>query len=279
MSKLTILDGPVGTQLDARGISIDGPKWSAAAIAQQGNVIADIHRDYAAAGATIHTANTFRTKRRSVGDRWKQLTAAAIQMTRQLIGTEMRVAGSIAPLQDCYRRDLSPADSDPKTTAIEHREMAMELAQCGCDLLLCETFPHPGEALIAVQQAVQTGKPTWLSLSAGPDGDLLTPAEVAQCARRAVDAGVEAVLVNCIGATWTLPFVEAIARANLGVPIGAYANAGRTSESIPWNDSSDKSTAAYRELAKTWVDAGATILGGCCGTTPAHTASLQSLTT
>jgi S-methylmethionine-dependent homocysteine/selenocysteine methylase len=157
--------------------------------------------------------------------------------------------------------------------------MAEELASSHCDVLLCETFAHTGEALIAVEAAVKTGVPTWLSLTAGPNGDLLTPAEIATCARQAVDLGAESVLVNCICATQTLSFVTALADAKLGVPLGAYANAGSANGIIGWNDASQSSVAEYARLAKSWVDAGATIIGGCCGTTPAHIAALKSLQT
>jgi S-methylmethionine-dependent homocysteine/selenocysteine methylase len=276
MSELTILDGPVGTLLDDRGVDISGPQWSAAAISESVDVIAEIHRDYAAAGATVHTANTFRTQQRSVGDLWGLYTWTAVRIARHAIDVNMQVAGSIAPLADCYRPDLSPADADPAATANQHREMAEELASSHCDVLLCETFSRTDEALIATEQAVGTGVPTWLSLTAGPDGDLLTPEEIVACARRAVGLGAESVLVNCICATRTLPFVTALADAKLGVPIGAYANAGSADGVIGWNDASESSVVEYARLAKTWVDAGATIIGGCCGTTPAHIAALKS---
>ena len=65
---LTLLDGPLGTELDARGVSVALPLWSAGAIDSAPEVIAAIHREYAAGGATVHTANTFRTKRRAAGE-------------------------------------------------------------------------------------------------------------------------------------------------------------------------------------------------------------------
>ena len=266
--KVTVLDGPVGTQLAERGVAVDLPLWSAAAIEQAPQVVAAIHRDYRAAGATVHTTNTFRTKRRTVGDAWQRLTRKAVELARQSVDAQ-RLAGCISPLEDCYRPDLSPPVTGP-----EHEEMATWLCECGCDLLLCETFPHVGEATEATRAAVATGLETWVAFTAGPDANLLTPAELSEGGKRVVDAGASAVLVNCTPAADTLRFVEALEKANLGVPLGAYANAGSVDDQLGWRSPAQPSAARYLRHVKQWVDAGATIVGGCCGTGPAHIAAI-----
>lgn len=270
---ITLLDGPMGTELAARGVVTDLPRWSAAAIDAAPDVIAAIHRDYAGAGATVHTANTFRTKRRTVGERWEQLARRAVELARQAVPHSHRVAGSIAPLEDCYRPDRSPG----KHSRNEHRELAEVLADSGCDLLLCETFPHAGEAIVAVQEGVRTGLETWVALTAGPGATLMSPSEMAAAARAAVDAGATAVLVNCTPATETLRFVEALAGEQLAVPVGAYANAGRPDQRIGWTASPQLAARTYAEIARQWIDAGGTLIGGCCGTGPAHIAALRKL--
>jgi S-methylmethionine-dependent homocysteine/selenocysteine methylase len=267
---VVILDGPMGTELDARGVRTTLPLWSAHALDSAPEVVAAIHRDYAAAGATVHTANTFRTKRRTMGERWRDATALAVRIARENVPASHLVAGSIAPLEDCYRPDLSPSDPRP-----EHREMAGALADLGADILLCETFPHAGEALVAVEEAVATGVPTWVAFTAGPDVTLMTPDEMGRAAREAVARGAQAVLVNCVPAARTLPFVEALARA--GAPFGAYANAGEPDDRIGFRAIPiEGGPARYVALARTWVDAGATILGSCCGTGPEHIRALAT---
>ena len=273
MTAITLLDGPLGTELNARGVVTDLPLWSAVAIDTAADVIAAIHRDYANAGATVHTANTFRTKRRVAGDNWERLARQAVHIARNAVPSSHRVAGSIAPLEDCYRPDLSPAEN----ARGEHRELAEVLVDAGCDLLLCETFPHVGEAIVAVEEAVRTSVETWLALTAGPEANLLTPSAMAAAATRAVDAGATAVLVNCTPATDTLRFVEALAGAKLGVPIGGYANAGRPDERIGWQSAAEPAAEAYADLAKRWIDAGATLVGGCCGTGPTHISAIHSM--
>jgi S-methylmethionine-dependent homocysteine/selenocysteine methylase len=286
-SDIVILDGPLGTELAARGVATPPPLWSAAALvdAAGADVVRAIHRDYAAAGATVHTANTFRTQRRHAGASWEALVARAVALAREAVPPGHRVAGSMAPLEDCYRPDLSPADPRP-----EHRELARALAAAGVDLILCETFPHVGEALVAVEEAILAGPPVWVSFTAGPRADLLTPAEIEAAAREAAARGAQAVLVNCIPATRTLPYVERLASA--GVPFGAYANAGAPEEGLGWGGQrglsarspqmwtaplARRAALAYADLARRWIDAGATIVGGCCGTGPAHIAALATL--
>lgn len=277
MLDFELLDGPIGTQLNARGIETPLPFWSAGVIRTHPDVLAAIHRDYADAGATIHTANTFRTRNRTVGPQWRQLTDRAVAIARQAVPKSHRIAGSLAPLEDCYRPDLSPVLTAPERCRAEHQEMADQLADAGCDIILCETFPHPKEALVAVRCAVSTGIPTWLSLTAGPQGDLLSPDVVARTAREAVQLGVQAVLVNCTPAKQLSHWIDALSQADLGVPFGGYANAGALDEGLGWDTQDAASANRYLSCARQWLASGATLIGGCCGTGPAHIAALKSL--
>jgi S-methylmethionine-dependent homocysteine/selenocysteine methylase len=275
-SSCVILDGAVGTELWGRGVATAGPLWSANAIRSAPDVLARIHREYAAAGATVHTAATFRTKRRSAGPEWDALTRRAVAVTREAVPADHRVAGSLAPLEDCYLPDLAPTDR--ALLLREHGELARALVDAGVDLLLAETFAAPHEALAATEACVATGVETWVALTAGPGADLLRPNELAEAARRCAEAGARAVLVNCIHATKTLPYVEALARARIGVPFGAYANGGEKTDGLGWvgaeTEDAREAGARYAELARSWIAAGATIVGGCCGTGPAHTAAV-----
>lgn len=262
---ITWLDGPMGTRLHALGVRTPPPAWSAAALDTAPDVVGRIHGEYAAAGATVHTAATFRTTARAYGPGWADAARRAVAIARVAVPAGHRVAGSLAPLEDCYRPDLSPADPRP-----EHAALARVLAE-GCDLLLCEAFPHVGEAWAAVEAAVDTGRPVWASFTAGYLADLLDPEAVAAGARGAVDRGAAAVLVNCVPVGATLPYVRALADAVGGrVPVGAYANAGDPADGIGWIEDPPDGAARYAAAVAAWIDAGATIVGGCCGTGPAH---------
>jgi len=266
--RVLVLDGPMGTELARRGVALPAPAWTARALEVAPDVVAAVHRDYARAGATVHTACTFRTRARSVGPAWETLARRAVAIARASVPAHHRIAGSVAPVEDCYRPDLSPGAA----SRAEHRELARVLADCRVDLLLCETFPSPVEAVVAVEEAVRTGLETWVALTAGPEGDLLAPSALADAARACASAGARAVLVNCVAASRTLPYVERL--ADVGVPFGAYANAGGADAGIGWNADAGEGARAYAAFAREWIEAGATIVGGCCGTGAAHIAAV-----
>lgn len=269
-----LLDGPLGSELLARGIPTPLPAWSAAALESAPGAVAEIHADYARAGARVHTAATFRTQPRVFPDRWERLARAAVSLARGAVPGDHRVAGSIAPLADCYRPDLSPLQNDPVATRSEHAALARALAEAGCDLLLCETFPHVGEGLVAVEEAMATGRETWASFTPGYRADLLTPEELARAGREAVERGARAVLVNCVPAASALDYVRALREAiDERTPVGVYANAGHPEERMGWA-AVPGAPERYVELARAWIAAGATIVGGCCGTGPEHVAAL-----
>ena len=270
-----ILDGAVGTELWGRGIDTAGALWSANAIrpGARGSRLDSPRlcggRGHGSHGGDVSNEAPVR------GGELERLARRAVAIAREAVPEGHRIAGSIAPLEDCYRPDQAPTDSS--LLVREHGELARALVDAGVDLLLAETFAAPHEAVAATEACVATGVETWVALTAGPRADLLTPAALAEAARRCVDAGARAVLVNCVPATKTLAYVEALAR--VGAPFGAYANAGDMEEGLGWVAANEARGPAvrYAELARTWASAGATILGGCCGTGPTHIEALAQM--
>lgn len=263
-----VLDGPVGTELLARGVPTPLPLWSAAAIASAPGVLGEIHAAYAAAGARIHTANTFRTQPGLMGPAFASAAQNAVAIARANMQRGARLAGSLAPVEDCYMPERSPGLGARSA----HQTLAQVLADAGCDLLLCETFPVALEAWVAVEACVATGVETWVAFTAGPNGSLMTPEIMRDAARGALERGAACVLVNCTPAVATLPYVEAL--ATLGARVGAYANAGRVDDAMGWHADEVPAAERYADLAAEWVAAGASVVGSCCGTGPAHTAAL-----
>ncbi|HEY8074500.1 MAG TPA: homocysteine S-methyltransferase family protein [Labilithrix sp.] len=266
MERTTILDGPMGTELAARGVATPLPAWSAHALEVAPDVVRAIHADYARGGAEVHRTCTFRTQPRIQGGRFRELVATAVRLARE--GASGRIAGSLAPIEDCYRPDLAPPADVARPL---HRAMAEALRDAGVDLVVCETFPHAGEAAIAVEEAARTGLETWIALTAGPDGSLMTPEAMERAARDCVAAGATYALVCCTGVSHTTSYVSRLAR--IGVPFGAYANAGDPREGFGWG--APGAAERYAEAADAWRADGATVIGSCCGTSPAHIAALQ----
>lgn len=272
---IKILNGPMGTELIRRGVELPEGPWSAAAVRAHREVIGQIHREYAAAGASVHTACTFRTQPRFFPDEFGVLTAEAVALARAAVPRGHVVAGSLAPIADCY----DPRGTPEHVARPLHRLMAAALRDAGADLIVCETFPNVDEAIIAAEESLRTGLPVWVSFTAGPRADLLACEGMEAGARRAASLGAGAVLVNCVGAD-RMGSLVAAARAGLagsaGVRLGAYANAGESDAGFGWGeDSGDLAAAArYAAAAESWIGLGATIVGACCGTGPAHIAAL-----
>ncbi|MHC4219668.1 MAG: homocysteine S-methyltransferase family protein [Planctomycetota bacterium] len=275
-SKILLLDGATGTELDRRGVDIGLPLWSARALLEAPEVLAGIHRDYLDAGAGAITTNTFRTHRRSLaraglGDRAAALTRRAVEIARQVRDAHepgALVLGSVSPLEDCYRPELAP---DEPACRDEHTEMIRQLVEAGVDRILIETMNNLTEAGAAADAARRLAPGKWMiSLCTGPrdpPGTLLSGEPAAPLLDLVHDA--RAVGINCVAA----PQVEAQVRflserLPEGVEIMAYANIGYADEAGNWviTDAVDPET--YAEYAQRWIEAGATMVGGCCGTTP-----------
>lgn len=270
---LTLLDGPLGTELEARGIATPLPLWSAAAVRDAPDAVRDVHEQYAAAGADIHTAATFRTTARALAQAgcdssWTELATRAVHLCRAGAGNGPRVAGSMAPLEDCWEPKRTPESS---LLHHEHGELARCLADAGVDLLLVETMPTLRELIAATRAAAATGLPVWAAITLGPQGDFFSADEVAEAASAAAGEGATCFLVNCTPADAITPLLEHVAQADeRPAQLGAYGNAYFEGHKA-WSPQD------YANEVNRWIALGATVIGGCCGTGPTHLAALRQL--
>jgi len=271
----------MGTELERRGVRARLPLWSSWALLEAPQVVRAIHREYIEAGADIITANTFRTHRRSLaqegmGDRAKELTRLAVDLAagaREETGGEILIAGSLAPLEDCYHPERV---SSRDRLAAEHGEMAENLARAGVDLLLVETMGTIEEIDAASRAAEGTGTPYLVSAIPREDGALLGGQSLAAMARLWESRGPLAVMVNCANYRAITKAIRKLLTAQLPFPVGAYANMGGPEYEKGWSFSDELSPSRYAEVARTWVGMGVRVVGGCCGTTPAHITELAS---
>ena len=295
-----ILDGAMGTELTRRGINTTLPLWSAQALTDAPDIVEQIHRDYIAAGAQVLTANTFRTnvrtmRRAGIDDGGQALTHKAIALAKAACKKEIRewrsevkaqspipnlqsllIAGSMAPLEDCYSPELVPSDDELRE---EHGALARNLAEAGCDLILVETMNTIREAVIATQSAASTGLPIWVSFTLNAQHDLLSGETLRDAVNAVLPYQPKAVLVNCIpvaqvaGALAVLTDLPGLGKPGRSL-VGAYGNVGHVDDEVGWTLTHAVSPAAYAEAAREWQALGATIVGGCCGTMPDHIAAL-----
>jgi S-methylmethionine-dependent homocysteine/selenocysteine methylase len=274
----------MGTELQRRGADTRLPLWSARALVEAPDLVREIHREEVEAGADVLTANTFRTHRRTLakgglGEQSRRLTALGVRLAREAAeraGREVFVAGSLSPLEDCYRPDLVPEDAELE---VEHREQAESLAAAGADLILLETHNTVRELVAAARAARATALPFVASMVTDGNGRLLS-GETIEDAVKALEPShskPDAISINCVPAGKLSGDLARLAAAAAGVPLAAYGNLGLPADDRGWAFTEELSPPAYAELARSWLSLGARIVGGCCGTTPAHTAALRRM--
>src|SRR5262245_6713020 len=277
-----LLDAAMGTELQRRDADTKLPLWSAAALLRDPELVWTIHSDEVSAGAEILTANTFRTHARSLAkaglaERSGELSALAVQLAHQAAaapGREVFVAGSLSPLEDCYRPDLVPADAD---LAREHGAQARFLAEAGVDLILAETHNSIREASAALRAGKDTGLPVLVSMVTDGEGRLLSGESLEEAARTLRPLSPDGLGINCVPAGRLGADLARLAAAAPGVPLVAYGNLGLPEDTRGWAFAEEVAPEEYAGHARTWIAAGARIVGGCCGTTPAFTRALREM--
>jgi len=276
-----VLDGGTGSELRRRGVPLDPVVWSALAPLTHFDVLRTIHADYIAAGADVVTTSTFATTRFVLeaaggGDEFAALNrraVAAVREARAASGREVAIAGSISCLPPGFDVHAYP---DERTESAAYRELAETLAEAGADLLLLEMMQETRHAPLACAAARAVGLPVWLGVSCrvGAAGALvgfdfpLVPLSATLDALLPFAPDAIAVMHSPIAAV--TPALQAM-RARSSVPLGAYPEIGDGSEAA------DAVTPAELVVqARAWIEAGAKIVGGCCGTQPAHIRALAA---
>ncbi len=285
---IIVLDSAMGTELQARGADISLPLWSAKALLEKPDTVRQIHIDNIDAGADIITANTFRTQRRTIEkagyknenndytETARLLTFSAAELAKDAVmitRDEVLVAGSIAPLEDCYKPELAP---DTDTLCTEHYEHAVNLRDAGVDLLLPETMNNVREISAVLNQIHKTGKEYMISMICRNNKELLSGELIMDAVNIIEKFSPSAILANCIHPSLAESVISAI-KSLTGRPVGVYANIAD-----PLGGKSDKfkpdiSPAEYFDYASKWKRMGAVIIGGCCGTTPEYIRKISIL--
>lgn len=305
-----VLDAAMGTDLLARGARLPAPLWSAQALLEAPELVAAIHRENAGAGADVLTIASFRLHGRNLRGSscslsQREMLAKAVDAARRAGREEeeisskvnmadapratpgegrraarrsdgatrpseklfkpLWIAGSLAPLEDCYRPDLVPKQENILFS--EHAEMAAALAAAGVDLVLVETMNTVREAAAAARGAAATGLPVVVSCVTDGAGRLLSGEPIEDFARALLSLPVppDALAINCVAAGSLAGDLARLAAAAPGVPLAAYGN----TFGVP------VAPEDYAALAAEWARLGARLVGGCCGTTAAHTQALR----
>ena len=283
-----LLDAAMGSDLDRRGLATTLPLWSARGVLDRPDLVRQIHIDNLDAGADIVTTDTFRTTARTLRKagrdpaRAQELDTLAVQLAQEARAAAGRpetfVAGSIAPLEDCYRPTF---DTPPQIAFAEHRAQARNLTAAGVDLIMVETMPTATEARIALQAAVETGLTSTIGFvcaapQAGEPVRLLSGETLSAAVAHVQDLDPVAIFVNCAAPAVITAALQALAPIT-ATPLGAYANVGHVNDEVGWSPDGGVSGPNYAAHAREWLALGARIVGGCCGTHPVHTAAMRQM--
>ncbi len=271
--KPLLLDGAMGTELQRRGarpgrlpelLNLTDPA-----------LIEDIHRDYVAAGSRVIYANTFgvnELRYAASGHTVEELVAAAIRIAKRAAGAQARVALDMGPLGAM----LEPLGELTFETAYDlFAQVAEAGARAGADLIVIETMTDLYEARAALLAAKEkTSLPMYVTMSFDASGRTFTGCTPSAMARTLSGLGADAVGVNCsLGPRELLPLIREI-RQNTRLPVIAKPNAGLPD---PADGHYSLSAADFARDMQALAEAGAEILGGCCGTGPDYIRALGDI--
>ncbi|NIT36039.1 MAG: dihydropteroate synthase [candidate division Zixibacteria bacterium] len=267
--QVVLLDGAMGTLLQDKGLSLSPPDELNLS---DPKAVQAIHKAYVSAGANIILTNTLgATKLRlasyRLGSRADEINRAGVALAREVAGEKVWVAGDIGPLGE-FLEPLGTLMFDD--AYLEFYRQAKSLIAEGVDLIVIETMSDLREAKAAVMasRSVFNG-PILAFMTFGESGRTITGTPPEVSAVTLVAAGADVVGANCsIGAQKMVPIIRSFAD-NVGVPICAKPNAGLPK--IVKGETLFKQTPPqFASWIPKLVNAGASIVGGCCGTTPDH---------
>ena len=282
-SHVRLLDGAMGTELMRAGLNLPLPIWSGDVNLSHPDYVRKIHEAYLKAGADILTTNTFRTTPRAYRNngfeehearqRSHKSLDRAVELAKQTAGVDIIVAGSIAPLEDCYEPNLFPGIEFAQR---EFRELAVWLQDTGIDLILFETMGSWPEIKTALSVTVDLQIPRWLSLILKNGNTLLDGTDLTHVLSNLKEYGIEMILLNCSLFSVTADAVDVLLRDWKG-PWGVYPNVGAA---MPTREGVIEKKLTIREFTneiKKYLTSGAKVIGACCGSNPDYILAAREL--
>jgi len=274
-----VSDGAMGTMLHASGAPLD--RCVEGFTLSQPDWVREIHLSYIRAGAEVIQTNTFGASRPclahcGLAERVRDVNFRAVKLAREareIAGRAVWIAGSVGPLG---RRARHGGTLRGQTAGAAFREQMSAIWEAGADLLILETFSDLSELSLAVQTARETTDlPVVAEMTFGHDGvtaEGLTPGEVA---RALAGLKVDVAGINCtLGPARILDFIREMHEAEPSLRLSAMPNAGlpyRIGDQVVYPSSPDYLARHTGQL----LASGVFVVGGCCGTTPAHIRAMR----
>jgi len=271
-----VCDGAMGTMLYAHGIFINRC-FDELNLSNPGLVL-KVHQEYVEARADILETNTFganiyKLKAHGYEDKVHEINKRGAELARDAAGENLYVAGSMGPLGVALKPLGKVTEQEARDA---FRMQAVGLIDGGVDLIILETFSDVNEISLALESLRQiTDLPIVAQMTFNEHGETLMGATPEVVVQELLKKGANVVGVNCsVGPQPMLEIVERMSRA--GAPfVSAQPNAGYPR--VVEGRFLYMSTPEYHaEFAKRFISAGANIVGGCCGTTPAHIKAISN---
>jgi S-methylmethionine-dependent homocysteine/selenocysteine methylase len=283
-----ILDGGTGRELARIGAPFRQPEWSALALIEAPEYVTRVHEAYIAAGADIITTNSYALVPFHIGEsRFASQAAALASLSGQLARTAanaaprpVKVAASLPPVCGSYRPDLIDL-----SRARPILQTLIEALTPHIDLWQAETLSAIAEAELVADLTAKTGKPLHLSFTLSDDATqtLRSGESVIEATKAALRLKASALLFNCSQPEVMLAALQQARATAPNLTLGVYANAfppmSADAEANSGLDPirADLTPEGYANFAQKWANAGAQIIGGCCGIGPEHIAALANL--
>jgi methionine synthase / methylenetetrahydrofolate reductase(NADPH) len=276
---IVVCDGAMGTMLHAAGNSLD--QALPALNLSDAALVRTIHDSYVDAGVDVIQTNTFGASRlrlavHGYGDRVAEINRAGVDLARSAaqVGRSVLVAGSVSPAVTVQQRRRVGAAQRQEAL----REQITALVEAGADLILLETFGYLDELVEAVEIACEQRRvPVVAQATFGTDTHTLSGHSPREVAMALADAPIEALGINCtLGPQGSLGVVRSL-REHTDRPLSVQPNAGLPRRVAPARFEYDIDSEYFVRYVRQLLDAGAGMVGGCCGTTPTQLAAIAQV--
>ena len=282
-----LIDGGMGTELERRGVEMDGEAWAGTAMTTRPDVIKQIHRDFIEAGADLVIANTYAASPHVMKHAGydeaatRDLNILGCRLAREAVaesadGRQVFVAGSMSSFRAGLDVHKLPNEAEAR---VSYRNQAEALAEGGVDLIILEMMLDPVITPIAVEAAHATGLPVWIGFSARvADGRVLgfhrysdDPFE--EVLESGLTYGCQAAGIMHTNVEFTRPALEVLKTTWSG-PMFAYPHSGEFK--MPhWQFDTVMKPEPFVAEALGYIGMGVQAIGGCCGIGPDHIRKLK----
>lgn len=295
-----ILDGALSTELERHGCDLNDPLWSAKILIENPQVIYQAHYDYFLAGADCVITSSYQASfdgfakkgfSHQEGVALLQKSVEVAQKARSDFLADNPIAGRPSPLvaasigpYGAYLADGSEyrgyCGVTDEVLKVFHQERMAVVLECAADILACETIPSAQEACVLLDLLSRhSGAYAWFSFTLKDGRHISDGSPLLECVKLLdASAQVAAIGVNCVDSRYVCEAISVI-RQGTQKPVVVYPNAGQVYDASlkRWHGNCADKTPGLSQSALQWVERGARMIGGCCGTTAADIQKLAGL--